>query len=483
MSELEFANEASPAVNVLASRYATPEMRGTFSDDVRVILERDFWIFMMEEQASLGLPIPQSSIEDYKKVKNIVDHDSIRRREEKSRHDVNARLEEFNSLAKHQDIQKGMTSRDLTENIEQAQIKHGLEIIRGRVVATLANFAIEATEHMNIPMAGRSHNVAAQTIVLGKRFSNFGEELLRGYKKLDSLISDYPLRGVKGPVGTQQDMLDLFGGDHEKVIELERRLAGRLGFTAIMGSVGQVYPRSLDLEVINTLQQTVAGPANMAMNIRHMAGHELATEGFKPGQVGSNAMPHKMNARTSERIYALNALLSGDAATASHLAGNQWNEGDVSESAARRVIIPDSFYATDGIFEATLHILRDFGAYPAVIEREMNRYLPFLTTTKVLMACVKSGMGREDAHEIIKEHAVKTALDMRENGLTENNLLDRLAKDERLPVNKRQLKKAIGNPIDLTGLAQRQIVEFVHEVQEVVNVYPEDALYVPRPLL
>ncbi len=483
MSEFEYPGEVRPPVNVLAARYASPDMVRTFSDDAKVYFERGLWIAVMEEQAALGLDIPADAIEAYRQVQPNIDHDSMRRREEVSRHDVNSRIEEFNALAGHQFIQLGMTSRDLTENVEQLQIRLGLDIIHDRIVATLGRFASRVAEYSTIAMAGRSHNVAAQTITLAKRFSNSGEELLLAYDKLNALRGSYPIRGIKGPVGTQQDMLDLFGGDANKVSKFEKRVSKRLGFTSILGSVGQVYPRSLDLDVITALQQAAAGPSSFAKTFRLMAGNELVTEGFKKGQVGSNAMPHKMNAPTSERISSLYALLAGYATTAGHLAGDQWNEGDVSCSAARRVIIPDSFFVADGVFQSTMKVLDNMGAYPQVIANELERYLPFLTTTKALMAAVKAGVGRETAHEIIKEHAVAVALQMREQGTSDNDLFDRLANDPRLPISKQQLIDAIGNPLDLTGLAQSQTAHFVGEVQQIIDKYPNAARYKPTTLV
>jgi len=455
-----------------------------FSDDAKVVLMRQLWLDVMEQQAALGLDIPQDAIEDYKAVVDFVDHDSIRERERKSGHDVNAQINEFNALAGgHQYINLGMTSRDSTENVEQFQIHEGLRIIESRVVATLGKFASRAVEYSTIPMAGRSHNVAAQIITLGKRLSNPGEELLLGYEDLYHRRESYPLRGIKGPVGTQQDMLDLFDGDETKVKDLEAQIAHNLGFRSVLGSVGQVYPRSLDLKVVNTLHESVAGPSSFAKTLRLMAGNELVTEGFKEGQVGSNAMPHKMNARTAERINSLQADLAGYAVMAGHLSGDQWNEGDVSCSASRRTFIADSFFAADGIFQATMNILDRMGAYPEVINRELERYLPFLTTTKVLMAAVKSGMGREEAHEIIKDHAVSVALEMREQGTTENDLFDRLANDTRLPVTKEQLIDAVGNPIDMTGLAEEQVRTFAEKVEEIMRRHPEVASYQAEPVL
>src|SRR6201999_2590214 len=187
-----------------------------------------------------------------------------------------------------------------------------------------------------------------------------------------------------------------------------------LGFRKVLTSVGQVYPRSLDYDVVSALVQLAAAPSSTAKTIRLMAGHELVTEGFKPGQVGSSAMPHKMNTRSCERVNGLMVILRGYASMTAELAGDQWNEGDVSCSVVRRVALPDAFFAFDGLLETFLTVLDDFGAYPAVIARELDRYLPFLATTRVLMAAVRAGVGRETAHEIVAEHARAVALDMRE---------------------------------------------------------------------
>jgi adenylosuccinate lyase len=229
--------------------------------------------------------------------------------------------------------------------------------------------------------------------------------------------------------------------------------------------------------------QAGSGPANLAKTIRLMAGLELATEGFQPGQVGSSAMPHKMNSRSCERINGLLVVLRGHLSMVGELAGDQWNEGDVSCSVVRRVALPDAFLAADGLFETFLTVLEDFGAYPAVVQRELERYLPFLTTTKVLMGAVRVGAGREGAHEAIKEHAVAVALAMREQGAAENDLLDRLAADERLHLDRASLDAAIGAPLSFVGTAEAQVRAFVDEVSAVVARHPDAAAYRPEPIL
>ena len=235
-------------------------------------------------------------------------------------------------------------------------------------------------------------------------------------------------------------MLDLLGGDADRLAELERRVAAHLGFEQVLTSTGQVYPRSLDFDVVTALAQVAAAPSNVATSIRLMAGHELVTEGFRPGQVGSSAMPHKMNTRSCERVNGLAVVLRGYVSMIGELAGDQWNEGDVSDSVVRRVALPDAFFALDGLFETFLSVLDDFGAFPAVIEAELDRYLPFLTTTKILMAAVRKGRGREAAHKAIKENAVAVALALRESGRSDNDLFERLAEDQRLGLTARRAR-------------------------------------------
>jgi adenylosuccinate lyase len=469
--------------NVLAARYASPELVRIWSPENKIVLERRLWIAVLEAQRELGVDVPDGVVEDYARVVEQVDLESIAARERVTRHDVKARIEEFNALAGHEHVHKGLTSRDLTENVEQLQVRLSLSHVRDRAVAVLARLARRAAEHTELVLTGRSHNVAAQATTLGKRFATAADELLVAYARLEDLRERYPLRGIKGPVGTAQDMLDLLGGDTQKLVELERRVAAHLGFSGVLTSVGQVYPRSLDFDVVGALVQLAAAPSSLATTIRLMAGAELATEGFQPGQVGSSAMPHKMNSRSAERINGMLVLLRGYAGMAAELAGAQWNEGDVSDSVVRRVVLPDAFFALDGLFETTLTVLDEFGAYPAVIARELDRYLPFLATTAVLMAAVRAGVGRETAHEVIKEHAVGVALAMREKGQLDNDLVARLAGDERLGLPAGALDGLLADPLRFTGAATAQVAAVVDRVREIVDAHPDAAAYTPGAIL
>jgi adenylosuccinate lyase len=461
-------------MSLLADRYASAAMREIFSPESKIILERKLWIAVMRAQAELGHTVNSNVIADYENVITKIDLKSIDVREKQTRHDVKARIEEFNALAGHQAIHAGMTSRDLTENIEALQIRQGLDLVHYKVVALLARLAEASVKYADQPITGRSHNVAAQVTTLGKRFATIAEELLFAYDRLIGLQERYPMRGIKGPVGTAQDSIDLLGGSaaHHK---FEQIIAKELGFSQVLDSTGQIYPRSFDYDVLTTLVQLASAPANLATSIRLMAGAELVTEGFKAGQVGSSAMPHKMNTRSCERVNGLAVVLRGYASMISELAGTQWNEGDVSCSVVRRVAIADSFYAFDGLLETILTVLDEFGTFPALINAELERQLPFLATTKILMAAVKAGIGREVAHEVIKEHSVKATIAIREGKA--NTFFDELAADSRIPLDRPALDQLIGEPLDFAGDAQQQVARIVNRVNLITAKFKEAAKY------
>ena len=464
------------SVSLIADRYASIAMREIFAPQAKIVAERRLWIAVMRAQSALGHEISPDVMSAYESVITRVDLASIDAREKQTRHDVKARIEEFNALAGHEAIHAGMTSRDVTENIEALQIRNGLEVVHSKVVTLLARLAERATQYSDQPIAGRSHNVPAQITTLGKRFASTAEELLFAYERLSALQARFPMRGIKGPVGTAQDSIDLLGSSDAHA-HLEGEIAKELGFANLLDSTGQIYPRSFDYDVVTTLVQIAAAPSSLATSIRLMAGAELVTEGFKAGQVGSSAMPHKMNTRSCERVNGLAVVLRGYASMVSELAGDQWNEGDVSCSVVRRVALPDAFYAIDGLLETILTVLDEFGAFPAVIAAELERYLPFLATTKILMAAVKAGVGREAAHEVIKEHAVKAALAMREG--KGNTLLADLANDARLPLDRSALDLLISTPLEFTGDARQQVARVVNRIDAITSAHPAAVQYKP----
>jgi adenylosuccinate lyase len=464
-------------MSTLSDRYASPGMKEIWSMEYKILAERDLWISVMKAQSTLGFHIPASAITNYEKAKGKIDLASINNRERALRHDVKARIEEFNALAGHQYIHIAMTSRDLTENIEAFQIVSALKLVKSKSIALLARLGEKSQEYKALPIVGRSHNAPAQITTLGKRFANVAEEFLLAYSRLENLIENFPIRGLKGPVGTAQDCYDLIGSNCKA---LESTIIESLGFNHALDSTGQIYPRSLDYDVITTLVQLSAAPSNLAIAIRLMAGHDLVSEGFKEGQVGSSAMPHKMNTRSCERINGIAAVMKGYSTMISEISGNQWNEGDVSDSVVRRVVISDSFYAIDGLLETTLTVLKEFGIFSAMIEEEIQTHLPFLATTKILMAAVKNGLGREDAHEYLKDITLKVATQMR-NG-RRINLIDEIAGDSRIPLDKSELEKLISSPLEFAGLAKEQCDTVISKIEAITRNHPVEASYQPSTI-
>ena len=478
--------------DVLADRYASAAMAAIWSPEGKVKAERRFWVAVLEAQRALGIEVPDGVVEAYKLVIDQVDLESIRERERITRHDVKARIEEFCALAGHEHIHKGMTSRDLTENIEQLQVRDSLRLVRDKLVAVVCALGPQADTHAELVMVGRSHNVPAQATTLGKRFANYGEEALAVLGRIDDLLGRYQLRGLKGPVGTQQDQIDLFLGEADKAAELEDWVATSLGFADTLASVGQVYPRSLDYDVVTALVQASSAPANLARTIRLMAGHGLISEGFQAGQVGSSAMPGKRNARTSERICGLSAVVQGYADMVAGLVGDQWNEGDVSCSVVRRVALPGAFFAIDGQLEGALTVLGELEVFTAEIESELTQHLPTLLSTVYLTTAVTAGAGREKAHQAISEHL--TAFNAKLQVASGNNraamaavalddFISDLSSDGRLSLGPEAIIRIASNRLRLAGAAADQARAFAARAQELAAQYPDTAHYQPESIL
>ncbi len=473
----------TPIPDVLAARYASGAMRRIWSPEGRVVLERDLWIAVMKAQRALGAAIPEDAIHAYERVRDEVDLASIERRERVLRHDVKARIEEFCALAGQQHIHKGLTSRDLTDNVEQLQIRRSLDLLRDKTAAALLRLAGVAHAQRDTLVVARTHLVPAQPTTLGKRFAMSGEELLRAFERLDALLATYPLRGIKGPVGTQLDQLSLLGDDPARPEQLDQALARALGFSRVLDNVGQVYPRSLDFEVLATLLQVSAGLSDFAKLMRLMTGHDLVSEGFQEGQVGSSSMPHKMNARNSERINGFHAVLAGYLEMVARLAGDQWNEGDVSCSVVRRVALPGAMFALDGALDTAVTVLDEMEVFETAIAAEVRRLLPFLATTTLLMEGVKRGGGRETLHNVIQRHALAVARAMKEVTLGDDDLPRRLGEDPEFPMSEAEIRAVLADPTRFVGAAPRQVDAFVNAVEPLRKRFPQAADYRPEPVI
>ena len=472
--------------NILSQRYATENMNQIFSEMGKTRLERELWLNVLKIQRELGLHVPDEAIEAYEAALDDIDLCLIMEIEQRTKHDVKAKIEAFCKAAgDYEYVHLGMTSRDLSDNVEQIQIKKAMRLVFGKYISVLRHLLDRADEYRTIELTARTHHQAAQPTLLGRRFSMWAEELWVHLVEFEAFIESYPFRGIKGAVGTQFDMVNLLGSKG-KALDLEKRIAEMFGFNDILDSTGQVYPRSLDYKLLMHLSVLSSACENFAKSMRLMAGYELMTEGFRKGQVGSSVMPHKMNTRSSERICAFSELLKMYADGGSRLSGDQWEEGDVSCSAMRRVLIPDAFYASDGLLETTLTVLNQMGAYSAVISKEVDRYLPFLATTEILGMAVQRGMGREQAHGLIKKHAIAEALRMREEGSDINYFIDRLCEEpdfKNMGITSVILSDVIKDKSHFIGNADAQITAVQDKVKPILVKYMDAAAYEPGDIL
>jgi len=418
----------------------------------------------MRAQAKLGLDISSEVIAAYERVKTEIDLGSIERREAELKHDVKARVEEFNALAGHQKIHLGLTSRDITENIEGWQIKTSLEFTLSSSAQLLEELAKKIESYAELAIVGRTHNVPAQITTLGRRFASWGEEFLIALENLETLHTNYRIKGIKGAIGTGSDLKALHS---DKWLEIERAVAYELGIEKSLIAPSQIYPRSLDFQVVASLYQLAAPIASIATNIRLMAGLGLLSEGKASGQVGSSAMPHKNNPRLSERVGGLFILLKGYLTMVSEISGNQWNEGDVSESVVRRVALADSFYSIDAILRSMKKILSELQVNESAISRELDRELEYLLSSKVLLKAVEKGIGRESAHSLILESATESRSSASES------FFELLVKNKELGLSFSKLDALKSNPGEHLGDASKQAQEVLELVRTQISALKE----------
>jgi adenylosuccinate lyase len=434
-------------MSIVGKRYASSQMQRIWSAETKVLKERELWIAVMRAQAKLGLDISSKVITAYESVKTRIDLDSIERREAELKHDVKARIEEFNALAGHQRIHLGLTSRDVTENIEGWQIKTSLELTLLSSAQLLEELAKKIESYSDLAIVGRTHNVPAQLTTLGRRFASWGEEFLIALENLETLHAKYRIKGIKGAIGTGSDLRALHS---ENWLKVERAITDELGIETTLIAPSQIYPRSLDFQVVSSLYQLAAPIASIATNIRLMAGLGLLSEGKAIGQVGSSAMPHKNNPRLSERVNGLFVLLKGYLTMVSEISGNQWNEGDVSESVVRRVALADSFYSIDAILRSMKKILSELQVNEIAISRELDRELEYLLSSKVLLKAVEKGIGRESAHSLILESATES------RASASGTFFELLAKSKELGLSLSELDVLKSNSGEHLGDASKQ---------------------------
>jgi adenylosuccinate lyase len=451
----------------LVSRYTSREMQELFSEYTRIRTWRHCWIALAEAQYELGLTdiISEEMIYELKENADDIDFELAAQKEKEIRHDVMAHVFIYGRKCPKAEpiIHLGATSQYVVCNTDLILQKKALGIIKKGVINAIGNLANFSNKYKSLATLGYTHYQPAQPTTVGKRNTLYIQDLLLDLDYLENLEKQIMARGAKGTVGTQATFLELFKGDHEKVRQLDVLVARKLGFDKSFPVTGQTYPRKLDMKTAETFAGIGASAHKFAVDLRLLSNLKVQEEPFAKKQVGSSAMAYKRNPMRSERMTGLARKLMGLTADFAATYANQWFERTLDDSAIRRMDIPQVFLLTDAILKLYINITSDMVVFPKQIERHLKQELPFMGTEKILMAAVKKGKSRQEMHEIIKIHSLAAGKVVKEDGL-DNDLLERLAQDEKMPFNRQELEQMLGNYQEFSGRATEQTEEFLQEI-------------------
>lgn len=450
----------------LAERYASSAMLELWSPATRHGLWRQLWLALAEAEQELGVPIPDEAIAQMRAHLHEIDFDVVAAYERRFRHDVMAHVHAFGDVAPAARgfVHYGATSAYVTDNGDLILMRRGLELLRGKLLNVLRTLAAFAREWRNEPTLGSTHLQPAQPTTVGKRATLWMQDLVLDIVDVEHRIATLPFRGVKGTTGTQASFLEIFGGDHAKVRELDKRVTAKMGFGKSIPVSGQTYSRKVDAQVLGV----VAGVASSAMkfsgDIRVLQSVGEIEEPFEKEQIGSSAMAYKRNPMRSERIASLARFVVSLEPNANLTHGTQFFERTLDDSANRRLVIPESFLATDAILILMENIARGLEVHPARIRRRLNDELPFMATEELIVRAVRAGGDRQEAHERIRQHSIEAARAMKD-GAPRNDMLDRLSADPTFNVSIADMESAL-DPHRFVGRAPQQVDEFLADVVE-----------------
>jgi adenylosuccinate lyase len=460
-------SDADKYSSPLAERYASKAMLELWSPRTRHGLWRRLWLALAESQRELGLDIPADAIGQMRQHLDDVDFEAVAAYERRFRHDVMAHIHAFGDVAPaaKRFIHLGATSAYVTDNADLILMRRGLGLLRGKAVRVLRALAKFARQWRDEPTLGSTHLQPAQPTTVGKRATLWMQDLVLDVKELDHRVQSLPCRGVKGTTGTQATFLELFDGDHEKVRELERKVAASIGFTSAIPVSGQTYSRKLDAQVLDVVSGLAASAAKFSGDIRILQAFGEIEEPFESSQVGSSAMAYKRNPMRCERIASLARFVLNLEGNANETHAVQFLERTLDDSANRRLSIPESFLATDAILVLMENVVSGLEVHPARIRRRLVNELPFMATEQLLMRAVRAGGDRQAAHEVIRRHSIEAARAIKEGASEENDLLERLSTDKEWRVSLKDMRATL-EPSAFVGRAPQQVDEFLREVAQ-----------------
>ena len=452
----------------LSTRYASPGMRQLFSDQRRIETWRALWIVLARCERELGLSISAEQIAELEAHATDIDFEAAARHERELRHDVMAHVHAYGDACPKARgiIHLGATSCYVTDNGDLIIFREALRLIRRQLVSLVAKLGRFALEHKDLPALGLTHFQPAQATTIGKRACLWIQDLLHDLEDLDHAEAHIRFRGVKGATGTQASFLELFGGDHEKVRELDRRVTAAMGFERKFSVTGQTYPRQMDFRVAQALSSVAQSAHKFATDLRLLAHRREMEEPFEDKQIGSSAMPWKRNPMRCERICALARFVISLLSNPAHTAANQWFERTLDDSANRRLAMSEMFLATDALLNLYLNVASGLVVYPQVVRRNLIEELPFLASEHLMMEAVKAGGDRQQVHEALRVHAREAARLIKVEG-QRNTLRERLAADPAFASVAGRLDRLL-DPQRFVGRAPEQVVEFLREDVEPV---------------
>ncbi len=467
----------------LSSRYASPEMLYLFSADKKFTTWRRLWIALARAEMELGLPITQAQIDELEAHKDEIDYEAAARYERQLRHDVMAHIHAYGDQCPNAMpiIHLGATSCYVGDNTDVILMKEGLELLRGKLVNLIDRLTKFAMEYRGLPTLGFTHFQPAQLTTVGKRATLWANELVMDLEELNHRIDSLQFRGVKGTTGTQASFLELFGGDHEKVRQLEKKVSAEMGFEKVVPVCGQTYSRKMDANVLATLSAIAQSAGKFATDLRLLSHLKELEEPFQDKQIGSSAMPYKRNPMRCERICSLARYVIADAINPAFTAYNQWFERTLDDSANKRISIPEAFLAVDAILQIYLNVTDGLKVYPKVIERRLREELPFMATENIMMDAVKRGGNRQELHERIRVHSVAAGRVVKEEG-GQNDLIDRIAADPAFGLTKEEILAHM-DPKAYIGRCEAQVEEFSAQVVDPIRAHWASLLTDEQPEL
>ncbi|WP_185853467.1 adenylosuccinate lyase [Blattabacterium cuenoti] len=456
--------------NPLVERYSSKEMLYNFSPKKKFTTWRKLWLYLAEIQKEIGLNISDEQIHDLKNHLCDIDWNRVSFYEKKFRHDVMAHLYAFGEKAIKAKpiIHLGVTSAFLGDNTDIILIRDGLEILLKKLINVIFRIRNFALEYHNIPTLAFTHYQPAQLTTVGKRSALWIQSLLLDLEELEFRLENIHFRGVKGTVGSADSFKELFHGDLQKVKYLEKKLSNKFGFQNVFPITGQTYDRKVDAQVLNLLSNISQSSHKFSNDLRLLQNLKEMEEPFDKDQIGSSAMAYKRNPIRSERMASLAKYVISLSNSSAIVAATQWLERTLDDSANRRLVIGQSFLATDAILMIWNNILENIVVYPKIIEKHIQDELPFLITEYIIVECVKNGADRQEIHERIRIHSMETNSKIKLEG-KENDFVQRILHDKKIPIHERKMNQIL-NPKNFIGFSSDQTLEFIDtKVNPILN--------------